>query len=225
VGIDAVNGVQGAGIDDDSSLGLGLPQRGVSLPPHRHLYVVAVRKLDKCADVMDRAWTQHRYWRPLDDVPEVICRFRQGSRIHDELTVEIRDGDTVWMISMGRGDPGVVVGIKCQDSRPRSHANQEVPAPEASLHSRFPPQEVYRRARSCLTRTRRKILPVGTERHTISSIPCPLPSSSGSTAAYSQRRERLSGKGLAGCRNPWRAASHPRHTYCQRDKARAMPEA
>jgi hypothetical protein len=66
VGIDAVNGVQGAGIDDDSRLGLGLPQRGVSLPPHRHLYVVVVRKLDKCADVVDRAWTQHRYWRPLD---------------------------------------------------------------------------------------------------------------------------------------------------------------
>jgi hypothetical protein len=62
---------------------------------------------------------------------------------------------------MGRGDPGVVAGIKCQDSRPRSHTNQEVPAPEASLHSRFLPQEVYRRARSCSTSTRRKILPVG----------------------------------------------------------------
>jgi hypothetical protein len=57
--------------------------------------VVVVRKLDKCVDVVDRAWTQQRHWRPPDDVPEVIGRFRQGSRVHDELAVEIRDGDAV----------------------------------------------------------------------------------------------------------------------------------
>jgi hypothetical protein len=74
--------------------------------------VVVVRKLDKCVDVVDRAWTQQRHWRPPDDVPEVIRRFLQRSRLHHELAVEIRDRDAVWMIGVARGDPGVVAGIK-----------------------------------------------------------------------------------------------------------------
>src|SRR5262245_48851596 len=104
--------MQGTGIDDDARLGLGLPKRGVSLSPHRYLYGVAVRKLDQGADVVDRAWTQHCHWRPLDDMPEVIRGLRQGSRVHDELTVELREGDTVRMIGMGCGHPATVGGIK-----------------------------------------------------------------------------------------------------------------
>ena len=66
-------------------------------------------------------------------MPKVLHRFCQGRRVHDERTVELGDGDTIWMIGMGRGDQ-VRGGIKSQDSRPRRYANQEVPTPKASLH-------------------------------------------------------------------------------------------
>ena len=180
------------------------------------------------------------------------------------------------MISMGRGDPDVVAGIKCQDSRPCSHANQEVPAPEASLHNRFPPQEVYWRARSCSTSTHRKLLPVGAglsthqRRPVVKDLrvetsrasmpfftehllfpPCLLspvlfpscsfllwqrlaptpwcrvrcPPLQEAQRHTRQRRQRLSGKGLAGCRRPLthvtRIARETRQEQCQRPDGRA----
>jgi hypothetical protein len=75
---------------------------------------------------------------PLNNYPEVIRRFRQGSRVHDELAVEIWDGDAVWMIGVACGDPGVVAWMKCQDNSPCSHADQEVTAPETSFHQSSP---------------------------------------------------------------------------------------
>ena len=83
------DGIQAAGIDDYSALGLGLAEKRMPLAAHRDLESLAVGELHELRDVLRIAGPEHGDRLLVHDVSEVVGRRLQHGIIEVQLTLEI----------------------------------------------------------------------------------------------------------------------------------------
>jgi hypothetical protein len=83
-----VDRIEGARVDHDARLRLGLAEDRVGLPAHRHREPEAVGELHDARHVAHAAGSEHRPGRAVHDVAEVVARLGARGRVEDQLAVE-----------------------------------------------------------------------------------------------------------------------------------------